>query len=110
MFRPGLVAVILLGPALAAAEWADPTRPPAGYEVAGETGQGGPELPKLSAIRIGRGSRVAVIDGIAVTVGAMAAGYRVLTIEPGRVTVSRNGAELELLLWRHVKKTSTKGH
>jgi len=100
----------LLGPmCTAAADWADPTRPPAGYEGAVEGEQAGHDLPRLSAIRIGRSSRIAVIDGVAVTPGETVAGYRVLAIEPGRVTVLRNGAELELQLWPHIKKTRTKG-
>ncbi|NJD06080.1 MAG: hypothetical protein FIA97_06235 [Methylococcaceae bacterium] len=111
MFRGLIVASLLLWARfLVAADWADPMRPPAGFEGGEAGGQAGRELPKLSAIRIGPSGRVAVIGGAAVSVGETVAGYQVLAIEPGKVTLLRNGAELELPLWPQIRKTRTKGH
>ena len=111
MFRYWLVGFGLLPavPAAVAADLADPTRPPAGYQVAPDGAPARQELPRVSAIRIGRGSRVAIIDGTPVAVGDSVTGYRVLAIETDGVKLLHNGAELTVSLRPRIKTAIRRG-
>lgn len=103
MFRQLTYAIFLvvLGRDLSAESLIDPTRPQVDSLPIEETGK---PLPRVSAIMIGRNARHAVLDGVAVKVGGTIAGFEVATIEPGRVTLVRNGSVIALQLHPSVKK------
>jgi hypothetical protein len=75
----------------------DPTRPEIAVPAAAEP-EAAAERLELRAVLIGKGRRIAVINGRALGVGDAFAGVEVLSIEPGRVRVRTPDGERELAL------------
>jgi hypothetical protein len=104
---------VLFGAMLAlstrAEDLVDPTRPPAGYEeVPATAAEDGPP-PRVSAIQIGAHARHAVVNGRAARVGETVDGFEIVAIEPGRMTLRRNGKLSEVPLLQAVRITTRKG-
>lgn len=89
------VAACLLAAAPAAAQLADPTRPPAATHASGEAPAAAPAA-RLQSVLIAPGRRLAVIDGRTVKVGETVGGAKVVAISQAEVTLEK-GAERETL-------------
>jgi hypothetical protein len=87
----------------ASADLPDPTRPEVG-PAAAESAAVAARF-ELRAVWIGRGRRVALINGRAVAVGESVDGAQVLSIEPGRARIRTSDGERELVLAERVRVT-----
>ena len=108
--RLGVIALTLVlgpGPYLARAQvLSDPMRPPAFLAGAatGEQAWGGG--PVLQSTLLSKGRRIAMIDGKPMKVGDRIGGARILSIDPGAVTLREANKIRVLQLYPDVEVTS----
>jgi MSHA biogenesis protein MshK len=104
-WRAGVLALALGWCAAAAAQVADPTRPPPGLDAPGAGGEAapapppGPELQSILVSREPGGRRIAVINGEMVRQGGRVGGATVELIAADRVVLRRGKARETLRLY-----------
>ena len=93
-----LLPSLVLATNIADRERGDPTRPQH-HVSTGAVASANLETPTLSSVLIGKGRKLAVIDGAVMSEGDEKAGIKLWKIESGRVVVSRSsGARFTLEL------------
>lgn len=111
MFRLLLIAIWTgLVPVYAAETLLDPTRPPTDFESSEDSAEVETAgVPKLTGVKVGRGTRLAILNGTPAKEGEMVAGYEVAAIGERQVTLRHEGSEIELQLLPNIKKEAHKG-